>query len=84
MQMDHEAEIDRNFEAFQKIVGGLMPEHAGKHALLRNQSIVTFFSTAAAALAAGYERFTDGIFSVQEVNDRPLDRGSIRIPDKPR
>lgn len=75
MQMNREAEVDRNFEAFQKVVGSLMSIHAGKHAVLRHGEIVAYSKTAAQALTEGYRRFPDGLFSVQEVADKPLDLG---------
>ncbi len=68
-------EIDQNFEYFQGVVSGLLAEHAGQFALLRDRSIDSYFPTAVAALTAGYQKFTDGQFSVQEVTNTPLDLG---------
>jgi len=75
MQQSHEVEIDQNYEAFQKVVGSLMPTHAGQFAVLRRQVVVDYYKTAGEALIAAYQKYPDGLFSVQEVADRPLDLG---------
>lgn len=75
MQPDHDFEVDRNFQAFQQIVGGLMATHAGQFAVLRQGAVDAYFKTAGEALIAAYRKFPDGLFSVQEVADRPLDLG---------
>ena len=75
MQNSHEAEIDRNYEAFQKIVGSLMASHAGQFAVLRRGTVDAYYKTAAQALIAAFHKYPDGLFSVQEVADRPVDLG---------
>ena len=75
MPNSHEAEIRQNFYYFQGVVSDLMPVHAGKYALLRQRSVVDIFSRPIEAMDAGFARFTDGLFSVQRVIDRPLDLG---------
>jgi len=82
-----EAAIRQNFDYFQSIVSGLMDRHAGKYALLRRASLVEVFARPIEALEAGYDRFADGVFSVQKVTDRPFDLGFMsygsgeRAPD---
>ena len=70
-----EEEIDRNFAAFEEALPALMKDHPGAHVLLRHAEIVEICDTVSAALAAGRGRFEDGIYSVQEVTDRPIDLG---------
>lgn len=70
-----EEEIDRNFAAFEAILPVLMTSRAGAHALLRHAEVVDFYDSVSAALAAGRSRFHDGMYSVQEVTDRPVDLG---------
>lgn len=65
-----EAEVDANFDAFQRMLGDLMRDHAGQHALMRSGEVVGFFDSPIAAAKAGLARFEDGLFSVQEVTDR--------------
>lgn len=68
-------EVDRNYDAFTKLLGSILPEHRDQLALMRDEQIVGYFDTPHHALKAGYERFPDGIFSIQEVTDEPLDLG---------
>lgn len=75
MKTNRDAEIDRNFDFFQSVVSNLLKDHAGQHAILRGQNIVSFHPSSVAALTAAYEKFPDGLFSVQEVTVTPLDLG---------
>ena len=43
------AEIDRNFDYFQRHVADLMPDHADEYALIHNRGIIGFFPTVAEA-----------------------------------
>jgi len=70
-----EQEVDRNFDAFVSIIPDLIANHRGQFALLRAALVVDYFGSEAAALAEGRARFRDGLFSVQEVTDRPVDLG---------
>lgn len=75
MTLDREREVDANFEWFEQQLPQLLPRRSGMVALLRHRQIEDFFASAAGALAAGRERFADGLFSIQEVTDRPADLG---------
>lgn len=70
-----EIALKQNFHYFQSVVSSLMERDAGKYALVHSQSVVAVFARPMEALDAGYERFTDGLFSIQKVTDRPLDLG---------
>ncbi len=70
-----ESEVDRNYDAFRRVLGGLMREHGGKVALLRGGEIVGFFEQAGDALAHGRTHYPDHLFSVQPVEDEPVDLG---------
>jgi hypothetical protein len=70
-----EAEVDRNFEAFEAILGSILPVRRGEFVLMRHGGIVSYFPSESDALAEGRHRFEDGVFSVQEVTDRPVDLG---------
>lgn len=70
-----EREVDRNYEAFQSHLPQLIRQYAHQHALMRHGQIVALYNNASDALKAGGERFADGIYSVQEVTDRPIDLG---------
>lgn len=84
MQGQRVHEIERNFQAFQGLVGSLLPAHAGQFALMRDRSVVEVFSRAGDALNAGSSRFADGLFSVQRVTDRPLDLGFLSYAEDER
>jgi hypothetical protein len=76
--MDHarqKAEVDHNYDAFMRMLATLLPEHRDELALMRDGQIVAFFKKPAEAYRAGVERFPDGIFSIQEVTDEPIDLG---------
>jgi hypothetical protein len=70
-----DAEIRQNFHYFQQVVPSLMADHAGKYALLHQRTLVDVFSRPVEALEAGHAKFSDGLFSIQKVIDRPLDLG---------
>jgi len=78
-------EVKRNYEAFEKLLPTLLPERAGKFALMRNAELVEFFDTARDAFVAGQRLFAqDGLFSVQEVVETPVDLGffSHAVPQR--
>jgi len=68
-------EVDRNYDAFIRTLSTLLSEHRGQYALMRQGKIVGFFDRPGAANVAGCERFSDGVFSIQEVTDEPIDLG---------
>ena len=69
------AEVDRNYDAFVRMLGAILPEHRDQLALMRDGQIVGYFESPGAANRAGTERFADGIYSIQEVTDEPIDLG---------
>lgn len=68
-------EVDQNYDAFMAVLGSILVEHRNELALMRDREIVGYFKTPRELLVAASERFPDGIFSVQEVTDEPLDLG---------
>ena len=75
MNEDIRRQIEANFTAFQQSLPGLLASHRGKFALMHDQEIVEFFDTARDAFHSGQKLFADGLFSVQEVVDVPVDLG---------
>ncbi len=67
--------VDANYEAFSKRLPELLKTNPGQFALLRDQEIVEFFSSAREAAQHGERTFDDGLFSVQEVTDEAVDLG---------
>jgi len=68
-------EVDRNYDRFVRILGTLLPEHRDQLALMREGEIVGFYDSPRDALKAAAEKFSDGVFSIQEVTDEPIDLG---------
>lgn len=70
-----DAEVDRNFDAFQILLPTIVEQHRGEYALLRDREVTGFYASLRDALNAGAQRFADHLFSIQEVTDKPADLG---------
>jgi len=68
-------EIDKNYVAFEKLLPTMPKERDGKFALMQDGKVVDFFDTASDAYTAGQKLFTNGLFSIQEVTNIPVDLG---------
>ncbi len=69
------AEVDANYDFFCRNLKQFLAEHDGQYALLKNRAVVEFFPGPGEAYRFGQSAFPDGIFSIQEVNDEPIDLG---------
>jgi hypothetical protein len=69
------SEVDRNYDVFVRMLADILPEHRDQLALMREGEIVGYFEKPGDAYRAGLGRFPDGIFSIQEVTDEPIDLG---------
>ena len=70
-----EAEIERNFDFFQRNLSKFLPLERGRFALLRDCNVVMFYKTPFEAETAGEKQFPDGVYSIQEVTESPVDLG---------
>lgn len=68
-------EVDRNYDVFARLLGTLLIDHRDQLALMRDGKVVGIYGTPREALQAATEKFPDGIFSIQEVTDEPIDLG---------
>ena len=68
-------EIARNFDAFQRTLTTILPMQRNRFALLRHGAVVGFFDRPGAADAAGSAQFNDGLYSIQQVTDEPVELG---------
>lgn len=68
-------EVDENYDAFNRLLSTILDKHRDQFALMRDRRVVGFYDTGSAAYRAGVELFKDGIFSIQEVTDEPIDLG---------
>jgi len=75
-------EIDKNLDFFLAQLPKIAQAHRGKFALLRHQVIVGYYDTPVDALQAGKTAYDDGIFSIQQVTDTPVNLGyySYAVP----
>lgn len=77
-------EIQRNLFAFLPRLPELLPDHEGSFALLRNQEIASIHRKLSDALRAAYAEFSDGLFSIQRVTERPQELGMFSSAENPR
>lgn len=68
-------EVDANYDAFQRVLGGLLGEHRDRYALMHAREIISIVDTPGEAYNIGRARFGDGVFSIQEITDEPIDLG---------
>ena len=68
-------QVDQNYDAFMRVLGGILEAHRDQLALMRDGKIVGFFDSPRAALQAADTMFPDEIFSLQDVTDEPIDLG---------
>lgn len=77
MSNSHHAEIDHNYDFFQRSLATLLLEHRGEYALIRHQKIIGWFAKPGDAYRDGLARFADRIFSIQEATDEPVELGAM-------
>jgi hypothetical protein len=68
-------EVDRNYEAFLKLLPGIEPENRERFALMKDQKILGFYSTAEDARTAGDTFIKDGLYSIQQATEGTIDLG---------
>ena len=69
------AEINKNFEAFQKLLPSIGQTYLGKFAVLRKKEIIDCFDSMSDAAKYAEARYEDGLYSIQQVNNRIIDLG---------
>lgn len=68
-------EVEGNYDAFVRSLGRILEKHRGQFALMRNGEIIGYFDRPGAANVAAHKKFPDGLYSIQEVTDEPIDLG---------
>jgi hypothetical protein len=71
----YQAEVDRNYEEFRKMLPTLLATQRDKFALMKDGKILGFYSTAGDAAQAAQTFIPDGVFSIQEVTDTAINLG---------
>ena len=74
-KLEHEKEVKDNYEYFKKEEPKFKRLYSGKYALLRKKKIIAFYDTVGDASVTGRTFFEDQLFSIQKVNERPLNLG---------
>lgn len=69
------AEIQFNYDAFQRALATFLPNELNRYALLRRGEVFAFFDRPGAADVAGSQSFPDGLYSIQQVTDEPVELG---------
>lgn len=72
---DQQTEVDQNLDYFLGELPKLTQTHMGQFALLRHRAIIDYFSSPLDAVKAGKSLYSDGVFSIQQVTDVPIDLG---------
>jgi hypothetical protein len=70
-----EVEIERNYAIFLDLLATLLPKEKGRYALLHDKSLHGIFDSPGEAERAGYAAFGSKPYSIQQVNDEPVDLG---------
>ena len=63
-------EVDRNFDAFLKILPDLLQRAPGKYALLHKEKLVALFDDSISAFVEGVQKYGSDQYSVQEVTEQ--------------
>ena len=71
----HRHQIDQSDDAFQRALASVIVLHRDQFVLMRDRSVNGFYANAGEAYRARPTQFDDGLFSVQEVTDQPIDLG---------
>jgi len=71
----HQAEVDKNFAAFQKLLPSLLTTHPGKYAVMHDGKVIEVCDTLSDAVRFGHAKFGDYKFSVQEITSKNVNLG---------
>lgn len=74
-KVDTRAEVDKNYEVFQRLLPTIIAEHEDKYALMKDGEVIGYYSTLEDAYTTAEKFLADQPFSVQKVTDMPVDLG---------
>ena len=72
-------EVDQNYDFFQRSLKTFLKERSGEYVLLKSKAVVDFYDVIGDAYRAGLEKFPDGVFSIQQVTDEPVELGMMTL-----
>jgi len=70
-----QAEVDKNYKAFQEVLPDLLQSHPGKFAVMRHQELADTFDSIEEAVKFAVANYPDNLFSIQEITDTTADQG---------
>ena len=73
--MSQQEEVDKNYEAFQKLLPSIIDAHRNQYALMHNGEIVGFYTTSRDAVNTANRFLAGKPFSIQRVTDESVDLG---------
>lgn len=73
------AEIDQNYDFFQRNLKRMLSRHEGQYALLRHKEIVGYYAAVGEAYRDAVGRFPDRLFSIQLVTREPVELGNWSV-----
>ena len=68
-------QVDRNYEAFTKLLPTIIQTHRNKFALMKDQEIIGYYTSADDAKLTGELLYKGEPFSLQRVTDGSIDLG---------
>ena len=68
-------QIKENFEVFMQKLPELLKTNKGEYVLMKDRKIIKCFKSLEEAHKKGAIDYEDGIFSIQEVKEMPVDLG---------
>lgn len=68
-------QLSANYNWFRRQLPALLVTHRGQHALLHEESVASYHASSLDAIKAGIERYGEGGFSVEPVDDVIEDLG---------
>jgi hypothetical protein len=73
--MTQDEQVQKNYEAFKKMLPDLIVDKSNKHALLRDEQLTAVFDTLRDAITAAEKMYPDGRWSIQHITIKPVDLG---------
>lgn len=70
-------EVDNNYQFFLKEKDNIPQYLLDKYVLIRKEEFIEYFDSMDDAIKYAKIKFEDGLYSVQKVNDLPVDLGLI-------
>jgi hypothetical protein len=75
MDTTNRAEVDRNYEAFLKLLPTIIAAHANKYVLMHDGAPVGYYTTLDDAYTTAHRFLSEKPFTVQKVTDAAVDLG---------